>query len=169
MASIAAPPQLAGYLSAGWRPPARRPEIQHQGTTPSRAAIIRFATLAPNGHNTQPWRFRVDDRRIAILPDLSRRTPVVDPDDHHLFVSLGCAPENLALASGARGRPGELSFNPVDGGSVLLTAGGAATADPALFEAIPGASRRAPTTLQAHFSTACHGEREDNNSSLIRR
>ncbi len=40
---------------------------------------------------------------ITIEPDLSRRCPVVDPDDHHLFVSLGCATENLvhaALASG---------------------------------------------------------------------
>jgi hypothetical protein len=27
----------------------------------------------------------------VILPDLSRRCPAVDPDDHHLFVSLGCA------------------------------------------------------------------------------
>ena len=42
--------------------------------------LIRFATLAPNGHNTQPWKFRVRDQRIDILPDFSRRTPVVDPD-----------------------------------------------------------------------------------------
>ena len=41
--------------------------------------IIRYATLAPSGHNTQCWRFRREERFIAILPDLSRRTPVVDP------------------------------------------------------------------------------------------
>src|SRR3569833_1394451 len=51
--------------------------------------VIRFATLAANGHNTQPWRFRISDREIRITPDLSRRTPAVDPDDHHLYVSLG--------------------------------------------------------------------------------
>ena len=56
---------------------------------PELRGLIRYATLAPNGHNAQPWRFRAQDGGIAILPDLTRRTPVVDPDDHHLFVSLG--------------------------------------------------------------------------------
>jgi len=46
--------------------------------------IVRYATLAPSGHNTQCWQFRLGNRSVAILPDLSRRTPVVDPDDHHL-------------------------------------------------------------------------------------
>jgi len=99
--------------------------------------FIRFATLAPNGHNTQPWRFRMGKGSIEILPDFSRRTPVVDPDDHHLFVGLGCAAENLALAAGARGRPGDLSFDPANDGSVVFAFGGGATVDPALFDAIP--------------------------------
>lgn len=87
--------------------------------TPDIRAFVRFATLAPSGHNAQPWLFRAGVNHIAILPDRSRRTPVVDPDDHHLFVSLGCAAENLALASGARGRPGELQFDPSNEGSIL--------------------------------------------------
>jgi len=68
--------------------------------------IVRYASLAANAHNAQPWRFRLgtDGRRISILPDFSRRTPAVDPDDHHLFVSLGCAVENLVLAASAHGR-----------------------------------------------------------------
>ena len=53
--------------------------------------FIRMATLAPNGHNTQPWRFRIGENRVDIVPDFTRRTAVVDPDDHHLFVGLGCA------------------------------------------------------------------------------
>ena len=77
--------------------------------------FVRYATLAPSGHNTQPWRFSIGENRIDIRPDLSRRTPVVDPDDHHLFVSLGCAAENLILAAGARGRPGELYFEAANG------------------------------------------------------
>lgn len=71
--------------------------------------VIRYATLAANSHNTQPWRFRVTRDAIEIMPDPSRRTPVVDPDDHHLFVSLGCAAANLAIAADASGRPGEIS------------------------------------------------------------
>jgi hypothetical protein len=65
--------------------------------------LVRYATLAPSGHNTQCWKFRVEPGSISILPDFTRRTPVVDPDDHHLFVSLGCALENMAQASLANG------------------------------------------------------------------
>ena len=105
--------------------------------TPEIAEFVRYATLAPSGHNTQPWKFRAAANRIDILPDLSRRTPAVDPDDHHLFVSLGCAAENLALASGAGGRPGEVRFDASDGGAAVLDLGkGAATASK-LFDAIP--------------------------------
>lgn len=99
--------------------------------------LIRYATLAPNGHNTQPWKFRMGEKQIDILPDLSRRTPVVDPDDHHIFVSLGCAAENLALASAARGRPGGVRFDPADGGAVTFEFGIGPAAGSALFDAIP--------------------------------
>ncbi len=75
---------------------------------PNIADIIRYATLAANSHNTQPWRFRAGESTIDILPDLSRATPVVDPDNHHLLVSLGCAAENLLIAATATGRPGQL-------------------------------------------------------------
>lgn len=70
--------------------------------------LVRLATLAANSHNTQPWRFRVGAGSIDILPDRSRSTPAVDPDDHHLLVSLGCAAENLAIAGAASGRPGTI-------------------------------------------------------------
>ncbi|AJP71308.1 Acg family FMN-binding oxidoreductase [Sphingomonas hengshuiensis] len=99
--------------------------------------LIRYATLAPNGHNTQPWRFGLREKRIQILPDFSRRTPVVDHDDHHLFVSLGCAAENLSLASAARGRPGSVRFDPSAAGSVALDFANGPVRTSALFDAIP--------------------------------
>ena len=72
--------------------------------------LVRCATLAPNSHNTQAWKFAVADHAITILPDLSRRCPAVDPDDHHLFVSLGCALENLTHAALAHGLRAEARF-----------------------------------------------------------
>lgn len=72
------------------------------GLTLSRE-LVRQATLAASSHNTQPWKFRVAEQSITILPDFERRTPVVDPDDHHLFVSLGCATENLVHAAAGHG------------------------------------------------------------------
>jgi hypothetical protein len=65
--------------------------------------IIHYATLAPSGHNTQPWKFAIKDNSILIFPDYSRRLPIVDPDDHALFISLGCALENLVVAANHMG------------------------------------------------------------------
>jgi Nitroreductase family len=104
---------------------------------PETADFMRFASLAASGHNTQPWRFRASARKIEILPDLTRRTPVVDPDDHHLFVSLGCAAENLSIAASARGRPGYLSFNGAGDASVDFMFDQGTPARSALFDAIP--------------------------------
>ncbi len=104
---------------------------------PTLPELVRYATLAASGHNTQPWRFRVSDRRIEVMPDFSRRTSIVDPDDHHLFASLGCAAETMAIAAGGRGRPGELSFNDAGDGSVAFTFGAGPREAPALFDAIP--------------------------------
>ncbi len=98
--------------------------------------LVRYATLAANGHNTQPWRFQVAADLIRILPDMSRRTPAVDPDDHHLFVSLGCAAENLALAVRARHRQGEALFSEANGGSVVFAFGDGSAPEPLLFDAI---------------------------------
>lgn len=110
----------------------RRPAM-----APQTRDLIRYATLAANGHNTQPWLFRPDDDGITILADLQRRTPVVDPDDHHLYVSLGCAAENLALAAGAAGRAGAMEFDSVGDGGVRFRYGTGHGGDQALFEAIP--------------------------------
>ena len=75
--------------------------------------LVRCATLAPSSHNTQCWKFALDanGRSISILPDLARRCPAVDPDDHHVFVSLGCATENLVQAALAHGLKGEAQFD----------------------------------------------------------
>ena len=100
-------------------------------------ALVRYATLAPSSHNTQCWRFRLRGDDVRIEPDLARRCPVVDPDDHHVFVSLGCAAENLAQAALAHGVAAEGHFDAAgDGGYVFTLTPAAATRSP-LFEAIP--------------------------------
>ena len=73
--------------------------------------LIRLATLAASSHNTQPWRFRLRAQAIEVLPDFDRRCPVVDPDDAHLFRSLGCAAENLVQAAAAQGHAAGVHFD----------------------------------------------------------
>jgi hypothetical protein len=98
--------------------------------------LVRYATLAPSSHNTQCWKFALDAQSITLLPDLSRRCPAVDPDDHHLFVSLGCAAENLIQAARALGLQGEALFEAErDAVRVVLTP--AQSSASALFKAIP--------------------------------
>ena len=66
-------------------------------------ALIEAAVRAPSGHNSQPWQFALGDDRITIAPDFSRRLSAVDPDNRELFISLGCALENLCLAAAHSG------------------------------------------------------------------
>jgi hypothetical protein len=63
------------------------------------AELVRMATLAPNSHNTQGWIFTPLPDGILVAIDPDRHTPVVDRDDHHLYVSLGAAVETLILAA----------------------------------------------------------------------
>ncbi len=107
------------------------------GDTPDMTGLVRYATLAANGHNTQPWRFRISGQSIRITPDFSRRTPAVDPDDHHLYVSLGCAAENIALAAAASGLGGDPQFDPAGDGAVIYNAAPGARQSSTLCDAIP--------------------------------
>lgn len=61
--------------------------------------LVSSAIKAASSHNTQPWKFRLEPRRITVIPDFTRRCAAVDPDDHHLFASLGCAVENLVITA----------------------------------------------------------------------
>ena len=63
--------------------------------------LVRYATLAPNGHNTQPWKFVIKENAIEIHPDLTRYLPAVDPNERELWISLGCALENLIVSARA--------------------------------------------------------------------
>jgi len=96
--------------------------------------LVRFATLAANSHNTQPWIFSARGNEIAIAPDFARRCPAVDPDDHHLFVSLGCAAENLVLAASTLGWRADPV---VEGDRIVIALEQAPPAASALAAAIP--------------------------------
>ena len=65
--------------------------------------LIEQATKAPSGHNAQPWLFKIKSGGIEICADTTRRLPVVDPNDRELFVSLGCATENLCITATQEG------------------------------------------------------------------
>lgn len=124
-------PRMEGY----------RDEVERQrqllSGDPKLEELVRMATLAANSHNTQPWLFHLTHRQISILPDLSRRTPVVDPDDHHLFVSLGCATENLVIAGKALGRGSDVVIGSGAEPQIVISLSSAQPAGQELYQAIP--------------------------------
>ncbi|MBW4708300.1 Tat pathway signal protein [Roseobacter sp. YSTF-M11] len=104
---------------------------------PTLRELVRLSTLAANGHNTQPWKYRLEEAQVSILPDPTRRTEVVDPDDHHLYVSLGCAAENLIIAAQAHGRPAEVMIADGPAPGIAVALGSGPSADDPLYQAIP--------------------------------
>lgn len=122
--------------------------------------LVRFATLAANSHNTQPWIFAAHGNEITIAPDFKRRCPAVDPDDHHLFISLGCAAENLSLAASALGWRANSVF---DGNQIVIALEEAPPAESALTGAIPVRQctravfdgRQAAPDIVRQLETAC--------------
>jgi hypothetical protein len=107
--------------------------------------LLHYAILAPSSHNTQCWKFstRSNDNgaSISIRPDLSRRLSIVDPDDHHLYVSLGCAAENLVQAAPALGLSAKIDIVDDDSASGVVVVHVALEPGPevitSLFQAIP--------------------------------
>ncbi len=95
--------------------------------------LVRLATLAPSSHNTQCWKFALQAGAIDIFPDLARRCPAVDPDDHHVFVSLGCACENLVQAAQAHGLNAAARFDTERSAIRVLLTPMAAPSEPSPF------------------------------------
>jgi nitroreductase len=115
----------------------RRPGLEDASGALDLRELVRLGTLAASSHNTQPWKFRLRERAIDLFPDFSRRCPVVDPDDGHLFKSLGCATENIVHAAAAQGHAAEVELDshaPVV--RIALEPSRAVRATP-LFHAIP--------------------------------
>lgn len=97
--------------------------------------LVRLGTLAPSSHNTQPWLLRIGHDLIEIAPDPTRRCPVVDPDDAHLFKSLGCAAETIVQAAAAAGHATDIAVD--CGSTITLRFRRAEGLDGALAAAIP--------------------------------
>jgi hypothetical protein len=99
--------------------------------------LVRYATLAASSHNTQCWQFKMAANGIVILPDFTRRCPAVDPDDHHLFLSLGAATENLLQAAMYNGLQGEVNFDATGTQAIDIALTPTKAIASHLFKAIP--------------------------------
>jgi hypothetical protein len=101
------------------------------------AEIVRYATLAANGHNTQPWKFKLQENGIEIHPDSSRHLAAVDPIDREQWISLGCALENLVIAAGAAGFASEIIYPEGKSNFIKVNLQSSTPSLSSLFSAIP--------------------------------
>jgi hypothetical protein len=68
--------------------------------TPQLAAAVEHALRAPSVHNTQPWRWRIDnaDGVVELFADGGRHLSATDPEGRDLLISCGAALDHLVVA-----------------------------------------------------------------------
>lgn len=105
--------------------------------------LVRFGILAPSSHNTQPWRFHVDETGIDINADFSRKLKFGDPTGRMTYIALGCAAENIIIAAKHYGFDCSINYNthlsnslPEKAASITCDDKGLVNHDDALFLAI---------------------------------
>jgi len=86
-----------------------------QGLSEEKIELLYLASLAPSGHNTQPWRITIKkDKLWGIGSDKTRWLPAVDPDNREMILSLGAFIENLSIAAGIQGYEAEVNVTGKD-------------------------------------------------------
>ncbi|OYY64188.1 MAG: hypothetical protein B7Y49_10575 [Sphingomonas sp. 28-62-11] len=82
---------------APWTIDPRRP-------TDPRLDALRYAILAPNPHNRQPWLIElVGTDRVLLRCDLDKRLPETDPFDRQITIGFGTFIEVARIAAAERG------------------------------------------------------------------
>lgn len=72
--------------------------------------ILYLASLAPSGHNTQPWTIRIIEPQHWIVGSARERwLPAVDPQNREVLLSIGAFLENLIIAAEVHGYAVDLS------------------------------------------------------------
>jgi hypothetical protein len=103
-------------------------------------SLVGAAILAANAHDSQPWVFRVEPGQIDLFAATERSIGAMDPLGREMYLSLGCALENLVLAAKAHGYRTDVRLmptpeDPTHVASVALAPGPPEPSD--LYAAIP--------------------------------
>lgn len=57
--------------------------------------LVSIATRAPSTHNSQPWKFSIEDNVLSVFVDDSIEMPESDPEKQYLYISLGYLLQHL--------------------------------------------------------------------------
>ncbi|HEX6617059.1 MAG TPA: hypothetical protein VF046_12210 [Gemmatimonadales bacterium] len=74
--------------------------------------LLRYGILAPSTRNSQPWAFHIQRNRVHFIADMRRALSIADPGRRELYISVGCALENLLVAAEHFGFRHSVSYFP---------------------------------------------------------
>ncbi len=98
-----------------------RQSFRHSETVQDQLRLmLEHAVLAPSGHNTQPWLFRLGADHLDLIADRTRGLPVVDPFDRELTISCGAALDHLVTAGRHYGNKVTVEVSPDSNDADLL-------------------------------------------------
>lgn len=108
--TAAAAVAIVGAGAAGWTltraPKHAREPWSKAGTSfgDARLDALAYAILAPNPHNMQPWRIRLDgEDALTVFCDRLRLLPETDPLNRQITIGFGCFLELLRQAAAEKG------------------------------------------------------------------
>lgn len=123
MASVMVPraPVSPGQARQALRPCQVRARVgQYGGVTTNRSPVTLLAEAAfaagraPSVHNTQPWRWLVQDGWMDLYADRDRQLAVADPDGRLLMISCGTALHHARVTLAAAGFRGLVQRHPTN-------------------------------------------------------
>ncbi|HVO28636.1 MAG TPA: hypothetical protein VMT81_01485, partial [Candidatus Paceibacterota bacterium] len=104
--------------------------------------LLKFAVLAPSGHNTQPWNFSISGDAISLWVNRERSLAGSDPHRRQLMMAFGCLIENLVIATSHCGMEARIDYFPDNKepdlvAAITVTGGDTRGNDGDLVSAIP--------------------------------
>ncbi|MBC2716103.1 MAG: nitroreductase [Desulfobacteraceae bacterium] len=85
------------------------------GLTKTELDILYMASLAPSGHNAQPWTVKiVSPEKWIIGSDKTCWLPAADSDNFNCLLSIGAFIENLVIAAGSNGYKADVQITAKD-------------------------------------------------------
>jgi hypothetical protein len=79
----------------------------------ARLDALSYAILAPNPHNMQPWRVRLDgEDAFTLYAELSRLLPETDPPNRQITIGFGAFLELFRQAAAEKGLRAEMVYFP---------------------------------------------------------
>lgn len=74
--------------------------------------VVDYAVRAPSTHNSQPWKFSIENNKLSVLVDESVKMPYSDPEERYKYISLGYLVHHIQTTAEYFNVLGSVDFSP---------------------------------------------------------